>query len=123
MAKKPKLVDKLPKCDFCGNPALCDAPTVHGTSWANMCCGCVEEHSTPGNIALGTIFKLREPKPEMKMEGIQLGIEETDLEELMLDGDRYVGCPACGDSRHVEPDAAYTFKCGCGTEVKCGEIM
>ena len=119
-----KLVDKLPKCDFCQQPAFWDAPIISRTAWANMCVSCFSVHARHDAGTVGTMFKLRVKEPEKKSVELLVGIEVTSVEELMMDGDRYVECPACGEQRHVEPDAGYTFTCeGCESKVQCGEIM
>ena len=120
---KIKKVTTLPKCDFCDKNAEFDAPTIHGSKWANMC----PEHMLAygRNVeSLGTQFSVRESVPEKKSFKILRGIEDTSIERLesVLFGfeNQEIECPQCGDMRMVEPDATYTYICeGCGVKVKC----
>lgn len=42
-------VSRIPKCDFCSNPAYADGKTITGP-WANMCGSHFEAHG----VGLGT---------------------------------------------------------------------
>lgn len=115
-----KLVDTLPKCDFCGEDAAYDAPTIHG-SWANMCFKCSLEKG--GNVSIGTHFQKRVPTDKKPIKETILGIESKDIsywEDVLMDViNREIECPTCGEIREVEPDATYLFTCnGCGQNIQ-----
>ncbi len=112
---REKVVHELPKCSFCGEPAIYDAPQVDGQPWANFCEACKDRQKP--YLAAGTKFKLV-PKPESKERKI-LGTEASSIDEQVM-GDREIECPTCQTLRLVEPDADYTFECeGCGVQVEC----
>lgn len=112
-------VAKIPACDFCGEPALYDAPTVSGR-WANMCKDCAEQNG--GNLNIGSSFKLKEPVEKTYTGQTVRAIERTDMEYLEAvtydEEFREPECPLCGTSRTVEPDC-YSYTCDCGAKVKC----
>ena len=120
---KTRLVDEIKPCDLCGavKDSYYDAPTVGGL-WANLCPKCFEKHGSP---TIGTCFKKRDREAIVKKLGdttgqILDGEELSNLESIVMDGDREIGCPNCGEVRAVEPDASYKFICeGCGSEVRC----
>lgn len=113
---------KLPKCDICEkNEAIYDTPTIHGP-WAYVCKECLSENTTPDQLQIGN--KLEVKKKAKPVDRVVQGIEKSTLQEVVMDGDRMVGCPECGCEQHVEPDATYEFTCdGCGVRVKCKSIM
>ena len=114
----------LPKCDICQkNKAAYDAPTEHG-SWAYMCEDCYKISANENLKHLGSKLEQRTLAKPKKDDTIHLGVEESTMQEIVMDGDRYVACPECGTSKHVEPDASYIFTCeGCGIKVRCQSIM
>lgn len=114
-----------PMCNFCNtNPALYDCPTIMGGSWAYVCKECAESKTTPSRINMGSQFKIREIKKNLKAETLKLGIEpdETNLkywEKVMDDGIRTVKCPYCKMARRLESDADGVFICeSCKQRVK-----
>lgn len=117
---KERKVDTIRKCDLCGAVGDCyyDAPTLTG-QWANMCPDCWVKQESP---SIGTCFVLR-TKKHIPAEGILLGTEATTLDDLLND-DRDIECPNCGETHGVEPDAAYVYTCeGCGTKVRVPCLM
>ncbi len=111
-------VAKIPKCDFCSEPAIYDAPTRFGSSWAYMCLECTKENGF--NVHIGRrLEQLKEV--EVKGGPAKVARTITDPELILMDEeDRDVECPDCGDTRTVEPDAAYEFNCGgCGIRLVC----
>lgn len=121
---KEHKMQTLPKCDFCKTKdAVCDAPTVHGTAWANMCEECAKIHSSKGRLGMGTKLVQHTPAAPSEDTTIYKAVEKSSMEERLL-GDRIVACPECGDEKFVEPDAAYTYNCeGCGIRVTCIDPM
>ena len=118
-----KLFDHLPACDFCADVSCYDTPMKSG-SWAFVCSRCLEKYGRGDHKHMGTELRLRQKQSDKKSNEILFGIEETDMESLIVDEERYVGCPACGESRHVELDADYTFVCeGCESTIKCKAII
>lgn len=103
-------------CDYCGAAATYDALTTEG-HWAFMCEDCYHAHCRPGGLGVKYVVV---DKPEVEGKGMTLTANElSDLETIVMDGERIVECPACGTEREVEPDADYTYKCeGCGAKVK-----
>lgn len=115
-----KLVDTLPKCDFCEADAAYDAPTLSG-SWANMCFKCAKDKG--GNVAIGTHFQKRVPTNKKPVKETILGIESSDpeyWEDVLMDVmNREIECPTCGEIKEVEPDATYLYTCdGCGQNIQ-----
>ena len=100
----------VPKCDYCDAPAVCDSNTVDGT-WAYTCGPCQVAYG----VGAATRLEQLNQKPETG-DTVQ-GIEESSLEDQVM-GDRYIGCPSCGESRLVEPDAEYSYMCECGDSVQ-----
>ncbi|GAJ12055.1 unnamed protein product, partial [marine sediment metagenome] len=104
-------VEKLPKCDFCDEPALYDAKTRMGP-WAHMC----EEHFKQHGLGrLGTGFGQRlrprralaeaerlrgEPEKELSVT-----MTQDDLETATFESVWYPTCPYCGAETSAEPDA------------------
>lgn len=115
--KKVK-VTRIPACDFCGKPAKYDAPTLDGR-WGNMCVDCYGGKTKPDSIGSEYVLHVQQPKQDKTVQGT----EESSMEEIVFAGDRMIGCPECGDSRAVEPDADYTYTCECGVNVKCPVLM
>ncbi len=111
-------VTTVPKCTFCKTAdALYDAPTLYGSTWANMCAVCAVDNSTNDLLKIGSEYKLITVAEAKGGEPI-LGSEASSLEEQVM-GDRHIECPDCQDQRLVEPDADYTYDCeGCGARVK-----
>ena len=115
-------VDSIPACDMCNKKdvGIYDAPTLTG-SWANLCEECLEKYTdTIYAKSIGSKRELRTVNPEPIDEEV-IGIDVSDLEEMMFgDANKVIECPKCGETREVEPDATYTFKCeGCGRTVRC----
>jgi hypothetical protein len=83
-----------------------------------MCEKHLQEHGNPRSIAVGTKFELHDAPQSEKTE-VVTGIEETSLEDVLMDREmRHVGCPECGFSHPMEPDAAGQFEChGCGVKI------
>lgn len=119
--------EELPKCDFCQKPAIYDAPTCHGSSWANMCENCFKVHKGMSAQAVGYKFAKRDIAKPVTDAKIHMGLEEQsegyDLHTI-YDGVREIKCPGCGDMRSVEPDARYKYNCeACGIKVQVPEGM
>lgn len=116
----------VPTCDFCKKvPAIFDAPTKFG-SWAYMCeeCSKTQKCSEIALFESGYRLKQRNPAEPVKSSEPKMAKEITGMEDMINIGDREVGCPDCGCTKSVEPDAGYTFNCeGCGILLKCQEIM
>ena len=94
----------MEKCDFCGEKAKYDAPTIHG-SWAYMCEACSK--IAGANLNIGTVLK------EPKMEKVDIyydaaaeqewaeSLTMDELEQLVFDS---VAPTACPEGCEVEPD-------------------
>lgn len=120
-----KLVNEFPKCNFCGEAALYDAPTSQG-SWAYMCSKCAARENA--NLNIGTTFKLRIKSTKPPASTVLQGIEDTDMDTLedvtFGNTNREIECPNCGELKSVEPDASYTYVCeGCKSKVKVPESL
>jgi hypothetical protein len=116
MGKVYKSIKDIPQCDFCESKAKYDGPTPNGP-WAYVCETCAgNKRMILRCESMGTEFVAREPQPKKAVE--VSGIERTENPEELFFSDRYIGCPECGEDRHVEPDADYTYQCGCGVTVK-----
>jgi len=117
-------VEKLPKCDFCEEPALYDAKTRMGP-WAYMC----EEHFKQHGLgrlgtgfgqrlrprkALGEAEKLR-GEPEKELSVTMTG---DDLETATFEGVWYPTCPYCGAETPAEPDAHAVYCEACNRRFK-----
>ena len=103
---RDKRVVKLPKCNYCHEPAIYDAPTNLTGQWAYMCATCSIKHCS--NLAIGTHFivGIAPPVKSVAQQAFRLSAEECE-------------CPECGEIRAVEPDADYEFDCeGCGIKLK-----
>ena len=120
---KIKLVDVLPKCDYCGKDALYDAPTESG-SWANMCKECALIHDALRHSKVGYQFKLREKTPE-KCQGDKVLRGKLTNEDALFDGnDPVYACPSCGEERTMEVDADCVYKCeGCGSKIRVRALI
>ena len=124
--------DAIPACDLCRkNPGIYDGPCAgHGSSWANICQTCFDLMEQTNKDYIKTVGGKREPvmrSIQNKVKdpnAILVAKELTDMMDCLSGEDREVECPACGETRLVEPDADYTFKCeGCGAQVKCAAII
>jgi hypothetical protein len=113
-------MQKIPKCDFCDQPAKYDAPTIGGP-WANMCPVHYKKNGHPHSSGLGSIL-IQAPKQQPKQDKVVVGIEDTSIETLeavMMDSqNREIECPECGSGKDVEPDANYIYTCECGVKVQ-----
>jgi len=113
----------LPKCDECKtNDAMYDAPACkYGRSWGYWCETCAKKVDAD----LLPASKLVQHTPaEAKGGKPKLAKELSDMEAVVMDGEREVECPDCGCIRRVEPDADYEFDCeDCGIRLKCASIM
>jgi hypothetical protein len=121
-------VSSIPDCDICKKPdGIYDLPTAGiGSPWANHCEECAKSaFSHPGVFAIGSKKILRIVSDKKASDAVLIGKELTSMEALVNDDEqREVECPACGESRTVEPDATYTFICeGCNAKVRCKCIM
>ena len=109
-----------PMCNFCGKPALYDAPTVTG-QWAYTCSECSVGKIDP--LGVGTKFEIRKISKKKATGDIQPGIEpkEDDTKywtRAIRDSERIVKCPTCSMKRKLEIDADGEFKCeACGQQV------
>lgn len=121
---KTRKTDEIKPCDFCKAKAdrYYDAPTIGG-AWANMCPKCVSKHGSPQTVQLGTCFVLRDEVKEAASEILQ-GIELSTMEQVVMDGDRDIECPNCGETRAMEPDASGDYECeGCKSKVRIKCLM
>lgn len=101
----------IPKCDFCGAPALYDAPTTRGP-WGYMCSDCARDNAR--NIEIGSRIEKLDQQPNKHR--IAKGIEISLLEELTVGDVRRVKCSACNEIRSMEMDAG-PYLCECGVTV------
>jgi hypothetical protein len=90
-----------------------------------MCEDCRDKQGVKDwQIRAGTTFKER---PQQKDQGcvvkaVEPGLDDLEYWSAIVMGDgRHIECPECGESREVEPDATYTYLCGCGVTVKVPE--
>ena len=118
-----KNVDTLPSCAVCGKPANYDVPVPgFGGSWANLCKVCARAKGVGDEqINLGTEFvhRTQQPKQGKTVMGEEPGLPDIEYwESVLYDGVRTITCPACGEEHNVEPDATYTYMCGCGVTVQ-----
>jgi len=119
---KTRKVDAMRKCDICGKMPkdhYYDMPTAGG-AWGNLCEDCKQKQPY---TQLGTKFVLRGEKAEPATKELR-GIELTSFEDVVMDGDREIGCPNCDEVRSMEPDAGGVFECeGCGSKVRIACLM
>ncbi len=116
MGTKYVTEEHCPKCDFCGNPAWCDAPMITG-SWAHACKGCAYKYQMfESAYRIGSIFQIREQKKESGK--AVMGVCITEMEDMLMDSLQEIECPSCGEVRDLELDARGSYVCGCGDEVK-----
>ena len=104
-----------PMCNFCGKPALYDAPTTMG-SWAYACKECSMIHMDPSSMQIGTKFEIRGISKKKATGDIQPGIEpkEDDTKywaKAIRDMERIISCPTCSMKRKLEIDADGVFTC------------
>lgn len=119
IVRKPQ----LPKCDFCSDDALYDAPTANKGPWANMCPADFQEHADESAEEVGYQFQLHTPaEPKPATDVLPIGVELNTLEEVIMDSERNIACPSCETSHSVEPDADYELSCeGCGLRFQIPE--
>ena len=117
----------VPKCNGrlagieCDKDAVYDAPTGSNGAWGYWCEDCAKKLGA--HIAIGS--KLVQHTPAQPKGGkAKLATELSDMEAIVMDGEREVECPDCGCIRRVEPDADYKFDCeDCGVRLRCASIM
>lgn len=113
---KIKIVNELPKCDFCKLEAYYDAPTFSG-SWAYMCAACLAQNGR--DIEIGFKFKKRIKKNPKEKNKVLQGKILTSMENMVFDSLMDVECPSCGELIRLECDFHGTFTCeGCNQKVK-----
>lgn len=120
-----KKVKTLPNCNFCGEPAIYDAPTSLGGSWGYMCEHCSLIHTNPSAMAIG--FKFEIFTPDLKNQGkVVNGLESEDMDywdSVLIDSVRTVTCSLCKTDRRLEPDSFGFFTCEqCGCKVAIPEV-
>ena len=93
-------VEKLPRCDLCGDEAHFDARTVSGP-WANLCDLCFGQYGVGLGTGLGQMLKVREDVVEVSVSG-----EVTQFDRWMLDVD-YALEKAVGVCTGDLPDVPY----------------
>ena len=119
-----KMVEVAPKCNFCEKLAKYDAPIDGCGCWAYMCEDCRDTQGVENwQIKMGTTFVMRPQQPATSkfVRGQEPGLEDIEYWEGVMMGERYIDCPECGESRAVEPDARYTYLCGCGVNIQVPE--
>ena len=122
MAWKIKLVDVLPKCDFCGKDALYDAP-IETRQWAYTCKECALVHDVLRQSAVGCQFKLRVKEAGKKSLKILKG-KITNLDDVYSGDDPIYACPSCGEERTMEVDADCVYECeGCGSKIRVRALI
>jgi hypothetical protein len=107
--KKSNTVKEL-ACDFChttGHETIYDAPTYLGP-WAHMCPVCFGKNTASSTIGTKLVYFKKEVAPAKKKLPV---VEQSNDEEILIDGDRTVNCPECGMDHTLEPDAAGEMKC------------
>jgi hypothetical protein len=119
MQQKMILTKDIPQCNFCPSPALYDAPTSHGGSWAHMCAECAKTHG--GNLSIGCKFKAYEKTGDGIGKEPIMAKEKTSMaywKRVMDDGIRQIICPRCNHYHSMEPDAAGKMEChSCGQKL------
>jgi hypothetical protein len=113
---RTKKLLKLPKCDFCSNEAMFDAPMIGVGSWAYACFDCSRRLA----LDFGTKLVLKDKVNPTNTGEIVDGIEDDSEEyfnSLLFDEMREIGCPLCGESQTMEVDAVQ-YTCSCGATVK-----
>jgi len=112
---------KIPKCDFCGKPALYDAPTRNGP-WGYMCSGCYADHGTKGGLGSKLVvskgLNISEEDKKKKKKTVMPTME--DMEMAVMDGVWYPKCPYCGCENGCEPDGESVFCDDCGEHYEVG---
>jgi hypothetical protein len=107
-----RILHRKTTCQGCNQPReiVWDGAFFAGR-WGYLCEDCGGKDG-PGHTKL--VYR---PKPEQQSKVVD-GIEASMPEEI-VDGDREIECPECGNYHRVEPDADYTYTCqGCGVRVR-----